>query len=73
MYFYLVNMFVLNRSNSNVDLILLDVFCCFFGKTNFEGKICCPQFTLFYRVECEKLFCKTYLKLKVLKLIKTKI
>ena len=31
------------------------------------------QFTLFYRVECEKLFCKTNLKLKVLKLIKTKI
>ena len=30
------------------------------------------QFTLFYRVGCEKLFCKTNLKLKVLKLIKTK-
>ena len=38
-----------------------------------EGKICFSQFTLFYRVECEKLFCKTNLKLKVLKLIKTKI
>ena len=30
------------------------------------------QFTLFYRVECEKLFCKTNIKLKVLKLNKTK-
>ena len=35
-------------------------------------KICFSQFTLFYRVECEKLFCKTNIKLKVLKLIKTK-
>ena len=30
------------------------------------------QFTLFYRVECEKLFCKTNIELKVLKLNKTK-
>ena len=37
-----------------------------------EGKICFSQFTLFYRVECEKLFCKTNIKLKVLKLNKTK-
>ena len=37
-----------------------------------EGKICFSQFTLFYTVEWEKLFCKTNLKLKVLKLIKTK-
>ena len=37
-----------------------------------EGKICFSQFTLFNRVECEKLFCKTNLKLKVVKLIKTK-
>ena len=36
-----------------------------------EGNICFSQFTLFYRVECKKLFCKTNLKLKVLKLIKT--
>ena len=38
-----------------------------------EGKIRFSQFTLFSRVECEKLFCKTNLKLKVLKLIKQKI
>ena len=38
-----------------------------------EGNICCfLQFTLFYRVECEKLFCKTNIKLKELKLNKTK-
>ena len=37
-----------------------------------EGKICFSQFTLFYRVECENLFCKTNIKLKVLKLNKTK-
>ena len=42
------------------------------GSNPTEGKICFSQFTLFYRVECEKLFCKTNLKLKVLKLIKTK-
>ena len=35
-----------------------------------QGKIRFSQFTLFYKVECEKLFCKTNLKLKVLKLIK---
>ena len=33
-----------------------------------NGKIRFSQFTLFYRVECEKLFCKTNIKLKVLKL-----
>ena len=37
-----------------------------------EGNICFSQFTLFYRVECEKLFGKTNIKLKVLKLNKTK-
>ena len=42
------------------------------GSNPTEGKICFSQFTLFYRMECEKLFCKTNLKLKVLKLIKTK-
>ena len=42
------------------------------GSNPTGGKICFSQFTLFYRVECEKLFCKTNLKLKVLKLIKTK-
>ena len=42
------------------------------GSNPTESKICFSQFTLFYRVECEKLFCKTNLKLKVLKLIKTK-
>ena len=29
------------------------------GSNPTEGKICFSQFTLFYRVECEKLFCKT--------------
>ena len=33
------------------------------GSNPNEGKICFSQFTLFYRVECEKLFCKTNLKL----------
>ena len=42
------------------------------GSNPTEGKIRFSQFTLFYRVECEKLFCKTNLKLKVLKLIKSK-
>ena len=37
-----------------------------------EGKICFSQFTLLYRVECEKLFCKTNIKLKVLKVNKIK-
>ena len=37
------------------------------GSNPTEDKICFSQFTLFYRVECEKLFCKTNLKLKVLK------
>ena len=35
-----------------------------------EGKIRFSQFTLFNRVECEKLFCKTNIKLKLLKLNK---
>ena len=42
------------------------------GSNPTEGKIRFSQFTLLNRVECEKLFCKTNLKLKVLKLIKTK-
>ena len=42
------------------------------GSNPTEGKIWFSQFTLFYRVECEKLFCKTNLKLKVFKLIKPK-
>ena len=42
------------------------------GSNPTDGKICFSQFTLFYRVECEKLFCKTNIKLKVLKLNKTK-
>ena len=42
------------------------------GSNPTEGKIRFSQFTQFNRVECEKLFCKTNLKLKVLKLIKTK-
>ena len=45
------------------------------GGCGFEphrGQNLFSQFTLFNRVECEKLFCKTNLKLKVLKLIKTK-
>ena len=41
-------------------------------KTRGKVKICFSQFTLCYRVECEKLFCKTNIKLKVLKLNKTK-
>ena len=40
------------------------------GSNPTEGKIRFLQFTLFNRVECEKLFCKTNLKLKVLKFIK---
>ena len=43
------------------------------GSNPTEGKIRFSQFTLFNRVECEKLFCKTNLKLKVFKLIKTKL
>ena len=45
------------------------------GSNPIEGKICFlfSQITLFYRVECEQLFCKTNLKLKVLKLIKTEL
>ena len=39
------------------------------GSNPTESKICFSQFILFYRVECEKLFCKTNLKLKVLKLM----
>ena len=35
------------------------------GSNPIEGKICFSQFTLFCRVECEELFCKTNLKLKV--------
>ena len=42
------------------------------GSNPTEGKICFSQFTPFYEVECEKLFCKTNLKLKCIKLIKTK-
>ena len=42
------------------------------GSNPTEDKIRFSQFTLFYRVECEKLFCKTNMKLKVLKLNKTK-
>ena len=41
------------------------------GSNLIEGKIRFSQFTLFNRVECEKLFCKTNIKLKVLKLNKT--
>ena len=40
------------------------------GSNPTEGKIRISQFTLFYRVECKKLFCKTNIKLKVLKLNK---
>ena len=43
------------------------------GSNPTEGKICFSQFTPFYEVECEKLFCKTNLKLKIIKLIKNKI
>ena len=42
------------------------------GSNPTEGKIRFSYFTLFYRVECEKLFCKTNIKLKVLKLNLTK-
>ena len=42
------------------------------GSNPVEVKNCFAQFTLFYGVECEKLFCKTNIKLKVLKLNKTK-
>ena len=43
------------------------------GSNPTEGKISFSQFTLFYRVKCEKLFCKTNLKLKVFKIIKQKL
>ena len=36
-------------------------------------KICFTQFTLFYRVKCGKLFCKTKIKLKCIKINYTKI
>ena len=42
------------------------------GSNPTEGKIRFSQFTLFYRVECEKLFCKTNIKRKLLKLLKQK-
>ena len=40
------------------------------GSNLIKGNICFSQFTLFNRVECEKLFCKTNIKLKLLKLNK---
>ena len=45
------------------------------GSNPTEGKIRFSQFefTLFYRVECKNLCCKTNIKLKVLKLNKTKL
>ena len=43
------------------------------GSNPTEDKIRFSQFTLFYIVEYEKLFCKTNIKLKVLKLNKTKL
>ena len=43
------------------------------GSNPTEGKICFSQFTPFYEVECEKLFCKTNIKLKFIKLIKKKL
>ena len=42
------------------------------GSNSTDGKIRFSQFTLFYRVECEKLFCKTNLKLESIKINKTK-
>ena len=42
------------------------------GFESHRGQIRFSQFTLFYRVECEKLFCKTNLKLKSIKINKTK-
>ena len=47
-------------------------FCPRWDSNPTEGKIRFSQVTLFYRVKCEKLFCKTNIKLKVLKLNKTK-
>ena len=38
------------------------------GSNPTDGKICFSQFTLFYRVECEELFCKTNIKLKCIKI-----
>ena len=40
------------------------------GSNPTEGKFRFSQITLFNKLECEKLFCKTNLKLKVLKLKK---
>ena len=40
------------------------------GFESHRGQYLHFKFTLFYRVECEKLFCKTNIKLKVLKLNK---
>ena len=42
------------------------------GSNPTEDKICFSQFTLFIEWSGKQLFCKTNLKLKVLKLIKTK-
>ena len=57
--------FVLFNFNTFSFILVLQYF-------KLEGKIRFSQFTLFYRVECEKLFCKSNIKLKVLKLNKTK-
>ena len=43
------------------------------GSNPTDGKIYFSQFTLFYEVESENLFCKTNLKLKLFKLIKISI
>ena len=56
-----------NRVNCEKQILQEEV-----GSNPTEGKICFSLFTLFCRVECEKLFCKTNIKLKVLKLNKTK-
>ena len=38
------------------------------GSNPTECKICISQYALFYRVECENLFCKTNIKLKYIKI-----
>ena len=58
MYFYLVNMFVLNRSKSNVDLILLDVFCFFLGKQILRAKFVVHNLLYFIEWNVKNYFVK---------------
>ena len=72
-------MLLLLWTNGNIFNFMSSRFCikfCFYNLNTFSFKSVLQnnfsQFTLFNRVECKKLFCKTDLKLRVFKLIKTK-